>query len=93
MDGKQSYGEFCRTKKAMTKTRLAQLCTVFGWKGGTIHQAHEKIEFILSKRVDIMKLSDQEFGELLDTLETNLDDTSYKPPKWIAEDEFDLGLH
>ena len=45
--------------------RLKVLCSIFGWNGGTIHQVQNTAESVIQDgKIDVLGLSDQEFGDL-----------------------------
>jgi hypothetical protein len=52
------------------RNRLWVLCKVFGWQGGTIHQAREEAENCLEEeQKDILSMSDEEFENLVERLD------------------------
>jgi len=47
------------------KTRLSILCQIFGWQGGTIHQAQETAKHCLEEPIeDILNMTDHQFQQL-----------------------------
>lgn len=46
-------------------TRLNECCLLFNWQGGTIHQVNDHFNKILDTNINVLALSDFDYGVLI----------------------------